>query len=50
LITFLQPDSIEQRIYNEIEAIVNLGWQGKNIPEDEKKIVSIFLTKSKISL
>jgi len=39
LLTNIQPDSFDQRIYNEIEAIINLSWQGKQLPDEEKKIV-----------
>lgn len=34
-----EPDSIETKNNNEIEVIVNLAWQGKKIPDQEKKIV-----------
>ena len=39
ILSNIQPDSFDQRIYNEIEAIITLTWQGKQLPDEEKKIV-----------
>ena len=36
-----QLDSLETKTFNEIDAIVNLAWEGKKLPEQEKLIVKI---------
>jgi hypothetical protein len=36
-----EPDSIENKHQGEIQEIVNLAWEGKTIPGEEKKLVYI---------
>lgn len=38
-----EPDSIETRITNEIQIIVDSAWEGKRIPQEQKTIVFISL-------
>ena len=42
IINYLQPDPTEAKNNTEIQITVNNAWDGKNIHDDERKIVKCF--------